>query len=183
LDRLCALAGARLVHVSTDCVFAGTRGHYREDDIADASDLYGRSKLLGEVVNSQHAITLRTSTIGHELNSQYGLLEWFLAQSEDCRGFARAFFSGLPTVELARVVRDIILERPDLHGLYHVGAASISKFDLLTLIAQIYGKKIRIMKDDAFVIDRSLNSQRFTAATGYQAASWPEFVAQMKVGQ
>jgi dTDP-4-dehydrorhamnose reductase len=121
---LCAVAGARLIHVSTDCVFAGTKGNYGEGDVPDAGDVYGKSKHLGEV-DYPHAITLRTSTIGHELQSAYGLLEWFLSQQGSCKGFNRAIFSGLPNTEFARVVRDVVIPRPDLHGLYHVGADPI----------------------------------------------------------
>ena len=116
LVRACAATGARLIHVSTDCVYTGTRGHYSERDEPDARDLYGLSKALGEV-DAPHALTLRTSIIGPELlETPYGLLGWFLAQQGDVRGFARALFSGLPTVELARVVAEFVLPRPDLRG-------------------------------------------------------------------
>ena len=175
---LCALAGARLVHISTDCVFFGSKGNYIETDIPDAADLYGRSKLLGEVYYP-HAITLRTSTIGHELHSKYGLLEWFLSQSDSCKGFSRAIFSGLPNTELARIVRDLVVPRPDLHGLYHVGATPINKYELLNLIAKSYGKNIQIIKDDLFTINRSLNSERFWELVDCQPADWPELVESM----
>jgi dTDP-4-dehydrorhamnose reductase len=175
---LCAVAGARLIHVSTDCVFAGTKGNYAEGDAPDAGDVYGKSKHLGEV-DYPHAITLRTSTIGHELQSGYGLLEWFLAQQGSCKGFNRAIFSGLPNTEFARVVRDVVIPRADLHGLYHVGADPIGKYELLKLIAREYGKQIDIVRDDEFSIDRSLNSQRFNQATGYKAAGWPELIQAM----
>ena len=174
----CALAGARFIHVSTDCVFAGAKGNYTESDAPDAADVYGKSKHLGEV-NYPHAITLRTSTIGHELQSAYGLLEWFLSQQGSCKGFSRAIFSGLPNNEFARVVRDLVIPRPDLHGLYHVGADPIAKFELLKLIATVYGKQIDIVQDDEFMIDRSLNSERFKQATGYSAPSWPELIHSM----
>lgn len=179
LARLCELAGARLVHVSTDCVFAGDRGNYRESDFADASDLYGRSKYLGEVRERDNAITLRTSIIGRELNSAHGLIDWFLAQQGSVRGFRRAIFSGLPTVELARVVRDYVIPRPELHGLYHVASAPISKLDLLHLVAAQYGKETSIVADDQLVLDRSLDASRFAAATGYVAEPWPELVKKM----
>ena len=169
---LCAVAGVRLIHVSTDCVFAGTKGNYAEADAPDAVDVYGKSKHLGEV-DYPHAITLRTSTIGHELQSTYGLLEWFLAQQGSCKGFNRAIFSGLPNTEFARVVRDLVIPRPELHGLYHVGAEPISKYELLKLIAKAYDKPIEIVRDDEFSIDRSLNSARFNQATGYKPAAWP----------
>jgi len=175
---LCDVAGGRLIHVSTDCVFAGTKGNYVEGDVTDAGDVYGKSKNLGEV-DYPHAVTLRTSTIGHELQSAYGLLEWFLAQQGRCKGFSRAIFSGLPNTEFARVVRDVVIPRPDLHGLYHVGAAPIGKYELLQLIAKAYGKQIDIVRDDDFSIDRSLNSARFYKATGYKPEAWPELIQAM----
>lgn len=175
---LCAVAGARLIHVSTDCVFAGAKGSYAEVDAPDAVDVYGKAKHLGEV-DYPHAITLRTSTIGHELQSAYGLLEWFLSQEGHCKGFNRAIFSGLPNTEFARVVRDFVIPRPDLHGLYHVGAEPIGKYELLQLIAKAYGKQIEIIRDDEFLIDRSLNSARFNRATGYKPAGWPALIQAM----
>ncbi|RJG02928.1 dTDP-4-dehydrorhamnose reductase family protein [Noviherbaspirillum sedimenti] len=179
LARLCDLAGARLIHMSTDCVFAGTKGMYREQDASDAQDLYGRSKYLGEV-DYPHAITLRTSIIGQELSSAHGLVSWFLAQQGPIKGFTRAIFSGLPTVELARVMRDFVVPNPALRGLYHVSAEPINKFDLLELVAQAYGKTITITPDDKLTIDRSLDSSRFREVTGYQPPGWPELVRRMR---
>jgi dTDP-4-dehydrorhamnose reductase len=178
LARLCELSGARLVHIGTDCVFAGDRGEYRESDSSDAKDLYGRSKFLGEV-DYPHTITLRTSMIGHELQSAHGLVDWFLAQQERCNGFTKAIFSGLPTVTLAQIVRDIVIPRTDLHGVYHVAAQPISKYDLLKLVAEVYGKQIEIAPSDKLVVDRSLNAERFRDATGYVPASWPELIELM----
>ena len=175
---LCDVVGARLIHVSTDCVFAGTKGNYVEGDAPDAGDMYGKSKHMGEV-DYPHAITLRTSTIGHELRSKYGLLEWFLSQKGRCKGFNRAIFSGLPSSEFARVVRDVVIPRPDLHGLYNVGAAPIGKYELLQLIAKAYGKQIDIVRDDDFSIDRSLNSALFNQVTGYTPVSWLELIQEM----
>lgn len=179
LARLCQAAGARFVHISTDCVFAGTRGMYREDDPADAQDLYGRSKRLGEV-DYPNAVTLRTSIIGHELASAHGLVAWFLAQTGSVRGFTRSVFSGLPTVELARVIRDHVLPRPELRGLHHVSAKPISKYELLCLVARVYRKTIEIAPDDKVVIDRSLDSTRFRQLTGYTPPTWPELVGAMR---
>jgi dTDP-4-dehydrorhamnose reductase len=178
LADLCAVAGARLVHLSTDCVFSGGKGNYLETDVPDALDLYGRSKYLGEV-DYPHAITLRTSVIGHELQSCHGLLEWFLAQESGCKGYCRAVFSGLPSVELARVVMDFVIPRPELRGLYHVSSEAINKYDLLCEIAKVYGKNIDIQREEDFVIDRSLNSGRFRQATGYVPASWPKLIRSM----
>ena len=171
LAKLCEVAGARFVHISTDCVFAGTKGMYKEEDASDANDLYGRSKYLGEV-DYPHAITLRTSIIGHELAGASSLVGWFLAQEGSVNGFKRAIFSGLPTVEIARIIRDHVIPHPDMHGLYHVSAKPINKYDLLSLVAQVYGKAIEIIPDEKFVIDRSLDSNRFRLATGYETPEW-----------
>ena len=178
LARLSDVAGARLIHMSTDCVFAGTRGMYSEQDLPDAQDLYGRSKYLGEL-DYPHAVTLRTSIIGHELSGAHSLVGWFLAQQGPVKGFARAIFSGLPTMELARVMRDFVIPNTDLQGLYHVSADPINKFDLLKLVAEVYGKSITITPDDTLVIDRSLDSSHFRKITGYQPPAWPELVRRM----
>lgn len=179
LARLCELGGARLIHVSTDCVFSGRKGLYQESDLSDAEDLYGKSKYIGELHDLPHAITLRTSIIGHELGSAYALVDWFLSQQGEVRGFTKAIFSGLPTVELARVIKDFVIPNPELSGLYHVAAEPIDKFRLLSLVAAQYGKQIEIRPDAALVIDRSLNGARFTEATGYVAPQWPELIRRM----
>ena len=179
LAKHCALVGARLIHVSTDCIFSGYKGGYVESDTSDATDLYGKSKFIGELHTLPNVITLRTSIIGHELNSAHSLVNWFLSQSGVVKGYSRAIFSGLPTVELATVIRDYILPNTALHGLYHVAASPINKYDLLRLIAQIYGKEIDIVEDRKLVIDRSLDGSRFSAATGYIAPAWPELVRRM----
>jgi dTDP-4-dehydrorhamnose reductase len=178
LFRLCKVAGARLIHISTDCVFDGAKGMYTESDAADARDMYGLSKYLGEVLDSE-AITLRTSIIGPELDSAHGLVSWFLEQRAGVKGFTRAIFSGLPTVELARVIRDYIIPRRELNGLYHVSADPINKYDLLSLIAREYRKSVDIAPQAEPVIDRSLDSTRFRGHTAYVPPSWPELVRTM----
>lgn len=165
----------RFIHISSDCVFSGLKGKYVESDLSDALDLYGRSKALGEVC-SGNAITLRTSTIGHELHTNYGLLEWFLSQDKECLGFSKAIFSGLPSVVFAEVIKDFVLPNPDLRGLYHVSTDPINKYELLELIARIYDKKIVVKQDREFTIDRSLSYEKFTAATGYKPTAWPELI-------
>jgi dTDP-4-dehydrorhamnose reductase len=182
LARLCELVQARLVHMSTDCVFSGVKGAYTEVDPSDANDLYGRSKLLGEV-DYPHAVTLRTSIIGHELNSAHGLVGWFLAQRGSVKGYRRAVFSGLPTAVLARVIRDHVLPHPELHGVHHVSAAPINKYELLSLVAKVYGSSTDIIPDDTVRIDRSLDSTSFRAKTGFIADAWPELIRQMHAFQ
>lgn len=152
---------------------------YTEADTPDATDLYGRSKLLGEV-DYPNAITLRTSIIGHELDGTRSLIGWFLAQTGSVRGFKKAIFSGLPTVEIARLIRDYVLPNPQLHGLYHVSADPNNKYDLLKLVADAYGKTINIEVDESFEINRSLDSSRFRSVTGFQPKPWAELVKSMK---
>jgi dTDP-4-dehydrorhamnose reductase len=178
LSHLCRLSGARLVQIGSDGVFSGLRGAYSEDDQPDANDVYGISKLLGEVTEP-HAITLRTSIIGHELQSGSGLLEWFLSQQGRCSAYTRAIFSGFPAIVLADLIRDVVIPRPDLHGIYHVATRPISKFDLLRLVAERYGKKIELMPDDRASPNRSLVADRFERATGYVAPDWPALVDRM----
>jgi len=179
LARLCALVRSRLVHISTDCVFSGRKGNYLETDEADAQDLYGRSKLIGEV-DYPNAVTLRTSIIGHGLNSAHGLIDWFLEQHGNVKGFTHAIFSGLPTCELANVIRYHVLPRKDLHGLYHLAAPPISKYDLLEIVNREYGKGLRIEPDSSLKIDRSLNPSLFREITGYSAPAWPDLIVQMR---
>jgi dTDP-4-dehydrorhamnose reductase len=178
LARLAQVAGARLVHMSTDCVYSGSKGFYVEADLPDAYDLYGRSKLLGEV-DYPNAITLRTSIIGHELSGNRSLIDWFLSQTGEVQGYTNAIFSGLPTVEIARIIHEYVIPNSHLHGLYHVSAEPISKYDLLSLVAKEYGKEIAIRAKNDFVIDRSLNSERFRSATGFVPDSWVQLIHRM----
>ncbi len=178
LHQLCEASGTRLIHLSTDCVFSGRTGNYSEKDLPDAEDLYGRTESLGEVTGSG-AMTLRVSCIGHELHEPHGLLEWFMAQKGSVKGFKKAIYSGLPTVEFARVIADYILPRYRLRGLYHLSSEPISKYELLRLVAAQYGKRIKIIPDEKVKIDRSLDSARLRRATGYRPPSWEKLVKAM----
>ena len=179
LALLCRTVGARLIHFSTDCVFSGRRGNYRETDQPDAEDLYGRSKLLGEVSES-HCLTLRTSMIGPELSRKTGLLEWFLSQrGKTVKGFTKAIFSGFPTSELAHIVELVLMKVPAIQGLYHVAAEPISKYELLTLIRDRLRLPITIERDVTFDCDRSLDAGRFRKDTGYCSPSWDAMVNDM----
>jgi dTDP-4-dehydrorhamnose reductase len=179
LSEICQRWGARLIHFSTDCVFSGKRGNYREDDVADAADLYGRTKSLGEV-DSGNALTLRTSIIGRELIHFQSLLEWLLTQNHQrVGGYRHALFSGLTTNQLADLVGDLIEKHPDLCGLFHVASQTISKFDLLCLLRDAYELDVEILPDDGFFCDRSLRGDKFEAATGYVCPPWRELAAQL----
>ena len=172
LTLLCRAAGARLVHVSTDCVFSGKRGNYTEEDVPDAEDLYGRTKLLGEVAEPG-SVTLRTSIIGLELSRKTGLIEWFLEQRGKIKGFRRAIDSGLTTPELSHVIEFVLTEHPNLHGVWQVASEPINKYDLLVRFSEILGREdVEITPDDAVKIDRSLSGVAFGEATGYSAPGW-----------
>jgi dTDP-4-dehydrorhamnose reductase len=178
LALVCKEIGARLVHMSTDCVFSGRKGSYKETDFADADDLYGRTKYLGEV-RAANCITLRTSIIGRELSRKTALLEWFLAQRGSVRGFRKAIFSGFTTLEMARVIETLLTRFPDAAGLYQVSSEPISKFDLLGLVKQRLGLKIEIVPYDDFVCDRSLDSTTFRREFGYRPPDWPAMVDEL----
>lgn len=178
LAELCTLGNARVIHISTDCVFSGVKGGYSELDIPDAQDLYGVSKRLGEI-DYENAVTLRTSIIGHELTGSRSLVDWFLSQEGDVTGYTKAIFSGLPTVELANIIKEYVIPNPQLTGVHHVSADPINKFELLNLIANIYGKNINIIQHDGVEIDRSLDSTNFRMKTGYRPPSWTDLVKLM----
>jgi len=164
-------AGARMIHVSTDCIFSGSKGNYTEGDVSDATDLYGRTKYLGEV-EYPHCVTLRTSIIGHELKTDLSLVDWFLNQTGTVKGFTKAIYTGFPTVEMERIITNHVIPNEELRGTYHVSSAPISKYDLLCLVKSIYRKQIDIERFDDFAIDRSLDSTKFQVETGYKPPSW-----------
>jgi dTDP-4-dehydrorhamnose reductase len=182
LAELCRSAGACLIQISTDCVFSGRKGGYTEDDIPDAEDLYGRTKYLGEV-SGPRCLTLRTSIIGRELKSKLGLLEWFLGRrGGTATGYCRAIFSGLTAPALADVIGDVLERQPSLSGVWHVSSEPISKYELLQLVNQAFGLGVRLAEDWTFVCDRSLDSGRFRAATGFRPPSWPEMIDRLAHG-
>jgi dTDP-4-dehydrorhamnose reductase len=179
LHHLCREKNIRLIHYSTDCVFSGSKGNYSETDFPDADDLYGRSKLLGEVTDPG-CLTLRTSLIGRELDSSHGLIEWFLShEGKTVKGYKNAIFSGLTTNAHAHILKDIITNYPDLEGLYHLSADPISKYDLLTLVKEKYHLDINIEPDYSEVSDRSLNSSKLRSATKIIIPGWPEMIEEM----
>jgi len=180
ISNICNKIGAKFIHVSTDCVFSGSKGNYCEGDFPDANDLYGRTKLLGET--HDQSLTIRTSIIGPELRSNRSLLNWFLSQSGTANGYTKAIFSGLTTIELSRVIARCATDWTELEGLYQVSAEPISKYDLLQEIKSAYGLDIDIRPVNEPIIDRSLDSTRFREATSYIPPSWEEMVSELAAG-
>ena len=180
LAHLCEMSGARLIHVSTDCVFSGEGGPYTEDDTPDPVDLYGRSKAVGEVDGSG-CLTLRTSIIGWEVMGNASLLEWFAAQrNRTIKGYRRVIYSGLSTAALADVMAYVLVEQPSLSGLYHVASQPVSKYELLTRLRDALGwTDVQVEPDYDECSDRSLSAARFIAATGWQPPSWDGMIAEL----
>lgn len=178
LAEVCEHVNAKLIHFSTDCVFSGRSGQYLESDTPDASDLYGRSKLLGEVGYGRH-LTLRTSIIGHELNTSVSLVDWFLSQTGTVKGFNQAVFSGLPTVYVAEFLYDYIFGE-SISGLYHLSVDPIDKYTLLQLVKTQYGADMELRPSGDLVIDRSLNSDRLRKDSGFAPLRWEELIKKMR---
>nr|WP_321500597.1 SDR family oxidoreductase [uncultured Dethiosulfovibrio sp.] len=179
ISLVCRTAGARMIHISTDCVFKGDKGHYTEEDPSDATDLYGKTKYLGEV-EYPHCVTLRTSIIGHEHKGGYGLVEWFLSQEgKKVQGYTNAIFSGLTTLELSNVIHKHIIPDSSISGLYQVSTDPISKYDLINTIKDVYNLDVEIEPFDDFKLDRSLESHKFRKKTGYNPPSWRELIESM----
>lgn len=180
LALVCNKLGIRLIHISSDCVFSGKKGNYIEDDCSDAQDFYGRTKFLGEVSYGD-ALTLRTSIIGRELNSRYGLIEWFLSQTgSKVRGYTKAVFSGFTTRVLCDIILNIINQHRELRGLYNLSSEPVTKFDLLSLVKEIFKLNIEIEPEDNFVCDRSLDSNRFRGAVNFKPPSWRDMIVDMR---
>ena len=178
LLELCQAAGARLIHLSTDCVFSGQHGGYTEDSAPDPVDDYGRSKLLGELESG--GLTLRTSIIGRELSGGHGLIEWFYSQRGlSTKGFRRAIYTGLTTLEMSRVIATVLESHPTLEGVWHVSSAPINKFDLLCKVNALAGLNAVLEPQDEFFCDRSLDSGRFQKQTGYRAPDWDTMLEEM----
>ncbi|NOQ22418.1 MAG: sugar nucleotide-binding protein [Candidatus Aegiribacteria sp.] len=179
LATLCSECDARLVHISTDCVFSGRKGNYTEDDPTDALDLYGKSKALGEVDYAPH-LTIRTSIIGREWVRSTALMEWFLSQEgKTVRGYKNALYTGFTTEAIARLMKRTVLERPDITGLWQVSSAPITKLDLLTRIRDAWKLDIAIEPFDDTPCDRSLNSERFFNETGFERPSWDSMIDEL----
>jgi dTDP-4-dehydrorhamnose reductase len=180
LAQVSAAHGARLIHFSTDCVFSGRHGNYVEDDVPDPVDLYGRSKLLGELATTPGTLTLRMSIVGRELRGHLGLIDWFLSQrGRQVSGYANALYTGLTTIATADLIAWLLRAHPKLEGLWHVSGESISKFDLLRTLNRIYGLGIEIMRDESFFCDRRLDSSRFRRRTGWNPLGWEQMINAM----
>lgn len=156
LERMANEINAKLIHISTDCVFSGKSGNYSEDDFRDADDVYGRSKALGEVINEKD-LTIRTSIIGPELKQNgEGLFHWFMKQNGEINGFTKAIWGGVTTLELAKAI-DVSINN-NVTGLVHLSnGQGINKYDLLNLFKGIWEKEgVSIHPYEGKKVDKSL---------------------------
>ncbi len=180
LSKLCLKKKIYFIHISTDCVFLGTKGNYLDNSNKDSKDLYGLSKNLGEVKN-KYTVTLRTSFIGPEQKTSKSLLNWFLSQTREVKGFTKAYFSGLTSLELSKIIfRYFIINTKNYGLILNVGGFKISKYNLLKIIAIVFNKKTKLKKYANFKIDRSLNSSKFRKLTKYKNQKWYTLIKNLK---
>ncbi|UQD51858.1 SDR family NAD(P)-dependent oxidoreductase [Bacillus methanolicus] len=160
LSELTESYGGKLIHISTDCVFSGKRGDYKEDDLPDGTSVYAKTKSLGEI-NSKRHLTIRTSIIGPELKENgIGLFLWFMKQTGFIKGYQNVFWNGVTTLELAKAVEKMITN--NVTGIFHLCTKEkISKYELLKLIQKIFDKNdVEIVPDSEIVLDRTILSTR-----------------------
>lgn len=175
LARECVKRGARMIHMSTDCVFSGRAGYYSDSAISDADDLYGRTKYLGET-KGNGVVTLRTSIIGLEIWRKQGLVEWFLSQSRSVYGFRGAIYSGFTTEEMAHVIEIVLTSEIMPCGVYNVSSDPIDKYSLLRMLNSCCNLGIEIIPDDSVVCDRSLDSSIFRKDFCYTPPRWQSMI-------
>lgn len=177
VSHRCSAAGIRLIQVSTDCVFSGSKGSYSETDEPDAFDVYGLTKRLGEVGGNH--LTVRTSFIGRNLSGSEGLLEWFLSQHDRVNGYRHAIFSGMTAEFLAQTLISVAEDHPRLAGLRHLAASPIDKYELLCRLAAAFDTNIDVIPTDEPRIDRSLDDRQFRDETGIPHPSWDEMIGRL----
>ena len=174
----------RVIHFSTDCVFDGSVGNYDEDSDTTGKDPYGKTKALGEI-RYPHSLTIRSSFIGRELSEKSELLEWFLAQrGKRIRGFTKAWYSGVSTIQMCRVVGDIIEFHPELGGLLTLAMPQpIAKYDLLSIAKQAFGIDVEIEPDDSFETKPTLNGEKLQSTMNLELPSWQEMMEELASDQ
>jgi dTDP-4-dehydrorhamnose reductase len=170
----------RVIHFSTDCVFNGKIGNYTETSLSSAEDVYGKTKYLGEL-HYDNTITIRSSFIGQELFDKTELFEWFLAQSgKQIKGFKNTLYSGVSTIFMASVVKDIILNYPGLSGLYQLATEKpISKYQLLNLAKKVFDVKVDIIPDIEHIHCPTLDASKLRKAINIAVPSWEEMMTDL----
>ena len=169
----------QVIHISTDCVFSGIKGSYLESDTPDPVDVYGKSKLLGELNDSDN-LTLRTSHIGRELTVKKSFVEWLVSQrGGHVNGYSHAIYSGLTTQALARTISKLLLGNSHLSGLFHVSSQPISKLEIINKLNELLDLQLTVTPDASVQINRSLNSEKFQNATSISPQTWDEMLSDL----
>jgi dTDP-4-dehydrorhamnose reductase len=169
----------QVIHISTDCVFSGTKGSYLESDTPDPVDVYGKSKLLGELIDSNN-LTLRTSHIGRELTVKKSFVEWLVSQrGGHVNGYSHAIYSGLTTQALARTISKLLLGNSHLTSLFHVSSQPISKLEIINKLNELLDLQLTVTPDASVQINRSLNSEKFQNATSISPQTWDEMLSDL----
>jgi len=181
IAKICQDMSIRMIHLSTDCVFSGDSGLYTEDSIPDASDMYGRTKAMGEVLDNPNCLTLRSSFLGTEISDRTELLEWLLSQKgRTIKGYTKAIYSGVSTVYLSSVITEILRYYPQLSGLYQIAPDTpISKYDLLCIAKNAFNIDVEIVGNDSFVSDKSLSGARLKKVMNYRVPSWHDMLQEL----
>jgi dTDP-4-dehydrorhamnose reductase len=181
LHKITSQRGIKLIHFSTDCIFSGSEGGYKEESVSNAKDIYGKTKFLGEIIGPK-ALTLRKSTIGLELGNDHGLIEWWLKQKGQINGYSRAIYSGVITSELANIICLLLEEYPELEGLFNVASEPISKYEILNQLQFNLGRNdVELERDSSFECDRSLDGNEFNKITGYKPPSWQSMLSDLSL--
>ena len=180
LDRFARINNKKVIHFSTDCIFDGVRGSYTEEDPYNPVDIYGLTKALGEVRDSDHTLTLRTSFIGRELKGFTSLLEWVLSKKgETIGGYTNVWYSGVTTNYIANLVQDIVINHPNLSGLCQIVGEKITKHDLLQKLNVAYDLNMTIIPVDVPTIDRSMLRGKYMDILGWETPTWDDMIQEL----
>ena len=180
LDSWANLNSKKLIHFSTDCVFSGNRGNYLDNDFADADDIYGKSKALGEV-DSLNTLTLRCSMIGRELYNFTELFEWLRKnKNKKIEGYSKAFYSGITTVRMGMILNQILKKNLNLSGIYNISSTPISKFDLLIKLSNAFNLNVEVKQNTNNKSNKVLISEKFTEITGIYPPNWDDLISEFK---
>ena len=180
LDSWANLNSKKLIHFSTDCVFSGNRGNYLDNDFADADDIYGKSKALGEV-DSPNTLTIRCSMIGRELYNFTELFEWLKKnKNKKIEGYSKVFYSGITTVRMGKILNQILKKNLNLSGIYNISSTPISKFDLLVKLSNAFNLNVDVKQNINNKSNKVLISEKFTEITGIYPPNWDDLISEFK---
>lgn len=170
----------KFIHFSTDCVFDGKKGNYKEEDLKNAKDYYGISKSEGEPSKyNQNCLTFRTSFIGHEIFENFSLLNWFINTDTKVNGFYNCLFNGLTNFEISKIIFQMLLKKEIPYGIYHLSGKKVNKYSLLKIINKVYFLNKIILKKNNPIINRTLNNNKFRKEFLYTPKDWKSLIREL----